>query len=108
MNPRNTIVWKQDDDGVVILTLDDSGQAVNTMNDAYVSSMEAALARLDADRDRISGVVLMSAKKTFFAGGDLTDLRKATKGQVVAVTRHVREIKSQLRRLERLGMPVVA
>ncbi len=48
------------------------------MNAAYAASMSATVDRLEAEKDDITGVVLTSAKKTFFAGGDLNDLKQAT------------------------------
>jgi 3-hydroxyacyl-CoA dehydrogenase / enoyl-CoA hydratase / 3-hydroxybutyryl-CoA epimerase len=103
-----TIRWDKDEDGVVILTLDDPGQSANTMNAAYVASMGATVERLEAEKDDIAGVVITSAKKTFFAGGDLHDLRRATREEAPQVAAGVREVKAQLRRLETLGKPVVA
>ena len=35
MSGSSTIRWDKDDDGVVILTLDDPNQSANTMNAAY-------------------------------------------------------------------------
>ena len=104
----DTIRWEQDADGVVILTLDDPNQSANTMNEAYKASMAATVDRLEAEKDAITGVVITSAKKTFFAGGDLNDLKKARREDAAEVARMVRELKSQLRRLETLGKPVVA
>ncbi|HEX3779799.1 MAG TPA: 3-hydroxyacyl-CoA dehydrogenase NAD-binding domain-containing protein [Pseudonocardiaceae bacterium] len=103
-----TIRWDKDEDGVVVLTLDDPNQSANTMNAAYVASMGATVERLEAEKDDIYGVVITSAKKTFFAGGDLNDLRKATPEDAADVAAGVREVKAQLRRLETLGKPVVA
>ncbi|HWF74404.1 MAG TPA: 3-hydroxyacyl-CoA dehydrogenase NAD-binding domain-containing protein [Solirubrobacteraceae bacterium] len=108
MSENSTIRWERDDDGVVILTLDDPNQSANTMNAAYAESMKATVERLEADKDEINGVVITSAKKTFFAGGDLNDLRAATPEQSEDVARFVRENKALLRRLETLGKPVVA
>ncbi|WP_205697642.1 3-hydroxyacyl-CoA dehydrogenase NAD-binding domain-containing protein [Conexibacter sp. SYSU D00693] len=108
MAESTTIRWDQDDDGVVVLTLDDPNQSANTMNEAYKTSMAATLDRLEAEKDSITGVVLTSAKKTFFAGGDLNDLHKATKEQAGEIAQMVREVKADLRRLETLGKPVVA
>ncbi|HZU39958.1 MAG TPA: 3-hydroxyacyl-CoA dehydrogenase NAD-binding domain-containing protein [Solirubrobacteraceae bacterium] len=105
---ENTIRWEQDEDGVVVLTLDDPSQSANTMNAAYKASMAAAVDRLEAEKDTITGVVITSAKKTFFAGGDLNDLVQATRDDAPRVAEEVREIKRQLRRLEQLGKPVVA
>ncbi|MBE2320839.1 enoyl-CoA hydratase/isomerase family protein [Solirubrobacter sp. CPCC 204708] len=104
----STIRWEQDADGVVVLTLDDPNQSANTMNDAYKASMHETVERLEAEKDSITGVVITSAKKTFFAGGDLNDLKKARKEDAAEVAQMVRELKADLRRLERLGKPVVA
>ena len=104
----NTIRWEQDADGVVNLILDDPNQSANTMNEAYKASMAAAVDRLEAEKDSITGVVISSAKKTFFAGGDLNDLKKARREDAAEVAVMIRELKSQLRRLEKLGKPVVA
>ncbi len=104
----STIRWEQDADGVVILTLDDPNQGANTMNEAYARSMAATVDRLEAEKDSITGVILTSGKKTFFAGGDLNNLRAVTPEQAEEFATHLREIKGQLRRLETLGKPVVA
>jgi 3-hydroxyacyl-CoA dehydrogenase/enoyl-CoA hydratase/3-hydroxybutyryl-CoA epimerase len=101
-----TIKWEQGDDGIVVLTLDDPNQSANTMNRAYIESMGATVDRLEAEKDSIKGVVLTSAKKTFFAGGDLHDLKAVTKEQSAEFAEGIREVKGQLRRLETLGVPV--
>ena len=68
---EHMITWDQDADGVVTLTMDDPQARVNTMNERYQDAMDAVVDRLEAERDTVTGVVLTSAKKTFFAGGDL-------------------------------------
>src|SRR3954463_8505592 len=103
-----TIRYERGDDGIVVLTLDDPNQSANTMNAAYAASMTATVERVEAEKDEIKGVVITSAKKTFFAGGDLNDLKRARKEDAPQVAEMVRELKSQLRRLETLGKPVVA
>ncbi|HEU0087782.1 MAG TPA: 3-hydroxyacyl-CoA dehydrogenase NAD-binding domain-containing protein [Pseudonocardiaceae bacterium] len=108
MAEQSTIRWAQDADGIVTLTLDDPGQSANIMNDRYVRAMGETVDRLEAERDSITGVILTSAKKTFFAGADLNSLRSVTPHDAVALGGHVALVKSQLRRLERLGRPVVA
>src|SRR4051812_38762547 len=105
---RDTIRWEQDDDGIVTLVLDDPEQSANTMNAAYGASMRKTIDRLEAEKDAIAGVVITSAKKTFFAGGDLNDLRAVKKEDAEQVAAMVREGKAVLRRLETLGKPVVA
>jgi len=108
VNESETIRWEREDDGVVVLTLDDPRQAVNTMNAAYSDSMEAVVGRLEAERDDIAGVVLTSGKKTFFAGGDLNELAAVDGDDAAAFAARLTRDKGQLRRLEKLGKPVVA
>jgi 3-hydroxyacyl-CoA dehydrogenase / enoyl-CoA hydratase / 3-hydroxybutyryl-CoA epimerase len=104
----NTIRYEIDADGVAVLTMDDPNQSANTMNADWIESFGAAVDRLEADRDQISGVIVTSAKKTFFAGGDLNDLIKATPADADRIFNESQTIKRMLRRLETLGRPVVA
>jgi 3-hydroxyacyl-CoA dehydrogenase / enoyl-CoA hydratase / 3-hydroxybutyryl-CoA epimerase len=104
----STIRWDKDADGVVILTLDDPNQSANTMNEAYRESIKATVERLQAEKDELKGVVITSAKKTFFAGGDLNDLRKVRPEDAAEFGAFVRENKAYLRTIETLGVPVVA
>src|SRR5471032_695099 len=108
MAESTTITYERGDDGVVILTLDDPNQSANTMNADYIASMGATIERLEAEREDIKGVVITSAKKTFFAGGDLNDLKSVTREQAGEFAAGIREVKGQLRRLETLGRPVAA
>jgi 3-hydroxyacyl-CoA dehydrogenase/enoyl-CoA hydratase/3-hydroxybutyryl-CoA epimerase len=105
---QSTIRWDQEGDGVVVLTLDDPTQSANTMNAAYIESMRATVQRLQAEKDSIAGVVIASAKKTFFAGGNLNDLRRVRPADAEEFAAGIRDIKAQLRALESLGKPVVA
>src|ERR1700710_1947812 len=107
-NESTTIRYDRGEDGIVVLTLDDPNQSANTMNAAYIASMGATVERLEAEKDDIAGVVITSAKKKFFAGGDLHDLLAVTKAQSAEFAAGIREVKAQLRRLETLGVPVVA
>src|SRR5690606_27546434 len=58
--------------------------------------------------DDITGVVLTSAKKTFFAGGDLGDILSIPADGADLAIETVERAKAPLRRLETLGRPVVA
>jgi 3-hydroxyacyl-CoA dehydrogenase/enoyl-CoA hydratase/3-hydroxybutyryl-CoA epimerase len=108
MSESTTIRWDKDDDGVVILTLDDPGQSANTINEAYRASIAATVERLEAEKDSITGVIFTSAKKTFFAGADLKDLKRVTPEDTAEIAEVVRTNKAMLRRIETLGVPVVA
>jgi 3-hydroxyacyl-CoA dehydrogenase/enoyl-CoA hydratase/3-hydroxybutyryl-CoA epimerase len=108
MPERSTIRWDQDGDGIVTLTLDDPAQRANTMNAAYQESMHAAVQRLAAEKDTLTGVILTSAKPTFFAGGDLNMLARVNDENAAVFAAGVEQIKADLRSLEKLGKPVVA
>ena len=103
-----TIRYDRDDDGIVTLTLDDPNQSANTMNEGFLVSFGEVVDRLVAEREEITGVVITSAKKTFFAGGDLRDLLAVEPGQAEAVAADVERLHRPLRALETLGRPVVA
>ncbi|MEU8664337.1 3-hydroxyacyl-CoA dehydrogenase NAD-binding domain-containing protein [Actinoplanes philippinensis] len=103
-----TIRYDRGDDGIVVLTLDDPSRGANTMNDAYVASMEATVSRLEAERDEITGVIITSAKNSWFAGGDLDQLGSVPADRGQDVFDLSTKVKGQLRRLETLGKPVVA
>lgn len=109
---QTAVRYDKDADGIVTLTLDDPNQSANTMNALYTSSMAACVERLydelAADPDSVTGVVVASAKKTFFAGGDLNDMMTATADDAAAVFSLSEGIKASLRRLEKLPKPVVA
>ena len=107
----NTIRWNdvtEDDKRIVVLTIDDPNQSANTMNADYGASMGAAIERLQAEKDSITGVIITSAKKTFFAGGDLKDMMKSGPEDAARISANVTAVKAQLRALETLGVPVVA
>ena len=105
---ENTIHWDSDADGIVTLTLDDPTGSANVMNEHYKESMHRCVQRLVAEKDSITGVVITSAKKTFFAGGDLKAMITAGPENAGEIFAEVEEIKADLRALETLGKPVVA
>ncbi|MGP3982340.1 3-hydroxyacyl-CoA dehydrogenase NAD-binding domain-containing protein [Streptomyces sp. KR80] len=108
MTDRTTIRWERSDDGVVTLVLDDPGQSANTMNRAFTTSLTAVADRLEAERDTVRGVIITSAKKTFFAGGDLKEMSLVGPEHAQQVFDTGMGIKRDLRRIETLGKPVVA
>ncbi|UUU29265.1 3-hydroxyacyl-CoA dehydrogenase NAD-binding domain-containing protein [Streptomyces sp. CA-210063] len=108
MTESTTIRWEQDRTGLVTLVLDDPNQSANTMNQAFRDSLAVITDRLEAEKDTIRGVIITSAKKTFFAGGDLRDLIKVTPETARQLFDGGLEIKRNLRRIETLGKPVVA
>jgi 3-hydroxyacyl-CoA dehydrogenase/enoyl-CoA hydratase/3-hydroxybutyryl-CoA epimerase len=105
---ESTIRWEQDRTGVVTLVLDDPNQSANTMNEAFRESLTTIADRLEAEKDSIRGIIFTSAKKTFFAGGDLRELIAVTPENAQYAFERGMAIKRDLRRIETLGKPVVA
>ena len=103
----DAIRYEKDSDNIVTLMMDAPGQSANTMNQAYTDSMEACVTKLEQE-ENLAGVIIASAKKTFFAGGDLNDLVKATPEVAEEFMNGTAVVKNQLRRLEKIKAPVVA
>ncbi|MFH9617913.1 3-hydroxyacyl-CoA dehydrogenase NAD-binding domain-containing protein [Streptomyces pratensis] len=108
MTESTTIRWEQDETGVVTLVLDDPNQSANTMNQGFKDSIAAVAERAEAEKDSIRGIIYTSAKKTFFAGGDLKDMIRIGPENAQAAFDAGTAIKKSLRRIETLGKPVVA
>ena len=109
---QTAVRYERDEDGIVTLTLDDPTASANTMNELYKDSMAAAVDRLydelAQDEQSITGVVIASAKKTFFAGGNLKAMVQATRDDAQQIFEMGEAIKRDLRRLETFPRPVVA
>ena len=108
MTEQTAVQYDIDADGIVTLTLDDPNQSANTMNELYTASMKAAVERLYAEQEKVTGVVVASAKKTFFAGGDLKKMLPVRAEHAADVFAEVEGVKATLRRLETFPKPVVA
>jgi 3-hydroxyacyl-CoA dehydrogenase/enoyl-CoA hydratase/3-hydroxybutyryl-CoA epimerase len=105
---QSAVRYERDSEGIVTLTMDDPSASANTMNEAYTTAMRAAVDRLESEKNDIVGVVLTSAKKTFFAGGNLNLLIQAKAEDAQELYDQSMALKADLRRLETLGRPVVA
>lgn len=108
MTEQKAVRWEKGADGIVTVTLDDPGRSANTMNSRYTAAMGETVDALAADKDTITGVIITSAKKTFFAGGDLDEMGQAGPGDAAGAFESSMVVKRQLRKLETLGKPVVA
>ena len=102
------IQYHIDSDAIVTLTIDMPGQAVNTMNAAFQHAFAAMVARLVQEREQIKGVIITSAKSTFFAGGDLNELLALQPKDKATCMAMLQQNHRAMRTLEQLGRPVVA
>lgn len=106
---NNMFRWEIDGqapgDRVLVLTMDDPGQSQNTMNELFGVSLSATVERLEAERDTFDGVIVTSAKDSFFAGGDLEHLMNAGPDDVPAISAQLDHLKDAFRRIETLASP---
>ena len=102
------ISYEKDNDGIVTLTIDDPNAGANTMNAVFSQSLGATLDRLESEVDSITGVIVASGKKTFFAGGDLKSLISVGPENAQQLFDQLEGIKALLRRIEKFPRPVVA
>jgi 3-hydroxyacyl-CoA dehydrogenase/enoyl-CoA hydratase/3-hydroxybutyryl-CoA epimerase len=95
-------------DGIATLTFDEPGSAVNTMCLQWQQDLTEAVTQVVRDKDAIRGIVLASAKTTFFAGADLKGTMRLRPEDAPEVFRGIEQVKKNFRTLETLGPPVVA
>ena len=106
MTQNNSAVrYEQDADGIVTLTLDLPGRPMNVINDELSRPLAAAIERIEKDA-AVKGVIITSGKKEFLAGADIEGLYQNT--DIKLVYDIAEAYKALLRRLEKLGRPVVA
>lgn len=96
-----------DAEGVAQITFDLPGK-VNVMNDDFMAVMDEFMPHLEAKREALKGVIIGSAKRTFFAGGDLSLMGRAEESEQAFLYAHFEKLKGFFRRLEKLLVPVVA
>jgi len=103
----NTIRYELTE-GIATLTFDEQGSPVNTMCRQWQQDLQAITAQVLQDKDAIQGIVLASAKSSFFAGADLKATMRLTATDAPAVFTEIETMKRAFRALETLGKPVVS
>ena len=77
----NGIEYHIDDQQILHLTMNARDSSSNTMNASFRTAWEETVSKITQDKSKIKGIILLSAKKTFFAGGDLNELANVEPGQ---------------------------
>ncbi len=95
-------------DGIATVTFDEAGSPVNTMCQQWQDDLHALAVQVVQDRAVIRGMLLTSAKSTFFAGADLKATMRLTPADAGAVFAGIERVKQDFRTLETLGIPVVS
>jgi len=103
-----TIRYELDGDGIATVTLDAPGVPVNTMTPQWQADLAEVADALERDKGRIKGVLLTSAKSTFFAGAELNSVLKLKAEDAADGFKGIEAMKRSFRRIETLGRPVVA
>ncbi|MCX7240513.1 MAG: 3-hydroxyacyl-CoA dehydrogenase NAD-binding domain-containing protein [Burkholderiales bacterium] len=95
-------------DGIATITFDEPNSPVNTMCLQWQDDMDEAAAHVLQDKDAIKGIVLASAKATFFAGADLKGAMRLTPADAPRIYTEIERVKKNFRTIETLGKPVVS
>ena len=95
-------------DGIATITFDEPNSPVNTMCLQWQDDLADLAAQVLKDKDAIRGLLLTSAKTTFFAGADLKGVMRLQASDAAAVFSSVERVKHHFRTLETLGKPVVS
>ena len=103
-----TLRLEIDASGIATLTFDETGSPVNTMTLQWQDDLAEAVSQLERDKERIRGVLLASAKTTFFAGAELNGVLLLKAGDAAEGFKRIEALKKSFRRLETFGRPVAA
>ena len=103
-----TLRYALNPQGIATVTFDEPGSPVNTMKPEWQADMLALADQLHADQAALKGVLLTSAKTTFFAGADLKGVLKLQASDAAAGFVGIEAVKKAFRRIETMGKPVVA
>ncbi|MBK6359165.1 MAG: enoyl-CoA hydratase/isomerase family protein [Comamonadaceae bacterium] len=96
------------EDGIAVITFDEENSPVNTMCLQWQDDLDAVAAQVAKDKDAIRGIILASAKSTFFAGADLKGVMRMKPEDATRVFVEIERIKKNFRIIETLGKPVVS
>jgi 3-hydroxyacyl-CoA dehydrogenase/enoyl-CoA hydratase/3-hydroxybutyryl-CoA epimerase len=103
-----TLRYELSGDGIATITFDEAGSPVNTMTLQWQHDLAEAAAQLVRDKERIKGVLLASAKTTFFAGAELKSVLKLKPEDAAEGFARIEALKKSFRTIETLGRPVAA
>ena len=102
-----SIRYEKDAANIVHVIFDNPTESANLMNVAFREDFATVVAQLKTEPD-LAGVILRSAKSTFFAGADLKEMVQAQEQTAQFMWDFAQPLKQQMRQLETLGKPVVA
>jgi len=98
----------QIDNGIATITFDEPNSPVNTMCLQWQEDLSEVTAQVLQDKDGLKGIILASAKSTFFAGADLKAVMRLTPADAPKAYAEIERVKKNFRTLETLGIPVAS
>lgn len=101
-----SIKLEMTESGVLSLIFDRLDQGANTIDDLFTNEFAEAVDKIIQDPPK--GILMRSAKSSFFAGGDLDRIYQTTLADAALLFDMVERLKQSMRKLETLGIPVVA
>jgi len=99
------IDYKLDDEGIAILSINNPEGSVNVINHNFILAFKERVEQV-ADDKEVKGIVITSAKKDFFVGGDLKMILQAD--NAAQIIEGVNLLDGIMRKMETCGKPVVA
>jgi 3-hydroxyacyl-CoA dehydrogenase/enoyl-CoA hydratase/3-hydroxybutyryl-CoA epimerase len=101
-----TSIKLEKNDNIIHLIFDKENSSVNLMDIAFADDLANAVDRILTQE--FDGVIVRSAKSTFFVGGDINLLYKTNDENIDQLSYMVDTMKSAMRQLETCGKPVIA
>lgn len=101
-----TVRYEKDAAGIAHVIFDRQDGSANIMDERFIGEFAELAEKLLADD--VKGVIYRSAKKMFFAGGDLNMFAQVQPAQAAELFALVERMKAPMRAIETAGVPVVA
>ncbi|MBT8492880.1 MAG: fatty acid oxidation complex subunit alpha FadJ, partial [Deltaproteobacteria bacterium] len=94
------------DDGIALVTIDNPGESVNTLNPKFTADFEAVLSEIESSEEIKAAVIVSAKKDNFIAGADIKVLDQVSSAAEAAeLSRHGQ---AAMQRIEDCPKPIVA
>ena len=103
-----TIQFSIDEQQIAQIVFDRNDAPINKLDGDFRQDFEAVVSQLEEKKKNIRGIVISSAKPTFFAGADLQELLAFNQERKPELVASLNNFKNSLRRLETIGIPSCA
>ncbi|MAD59992.1 MAG: 3-hydroxyacyl-CoA dehydrogenase, partial [Myxococcales bacterium] len=101
-----SIKLEMTESGILSLIFDRLDRGANTIDDLFTNEFVETVETITQNPPK--GILMRSAKSSFFAGGDLDHIYQSTQADAAILFDMVERLKLSMRTLETLGIPIVA